>query len=176
MARVKAPGIVAIFDYLDDVTKALEEIAEKAEFKDHELYTPTSFHDLIEIAEKKYGPSQVRWFTLTGGLTGAFTGFLMPLWMDYDWPIVVGGKTAGIYSLPAYFIFAFELMILFGSLCTITGMFVMGRFPNPEDTIFDERTSDDKFAIYVPGAQTGGSQSKALKDFGAVEVFAYPVK
>ena len=36
----------------------------------------------------------------------------MCLAMDYDWPLVVGGKTAGLYSLPAYVIFGFELMIL----------------------------------------------------------------
>ncbi len=172
MGRDSAPGIIAVFDYLDDVTKALESIAGQSEFAGHDLYTPTSYHDLIEIAEEKYGPSQVRWFTMTGAFTGAATGFIMPLWMDYDWPIVVGGKTAGIYSLPAYFIFAFELMVLFGSLMTITGMFVMGRFPNPRAKIFDERTTDDKFAIYVPGAEVGGSQSKTLKSLGASEVFA----
>ena len=42
------------------------------------------------------GTSQVRWFTLTGSLTGFATGF-MPLVLDWDYPMVVGGKTAGIY-------------------------------------------------------------------------------
>ena len=172
MSTVKNHGIVAIFQYLDDVCKVMEDIKDKEEFVDHELISHTSYHELIHIAEEKYGKSQVRWFTLTGALTGVFTGFAMPLLMDYDWPIVVGGKTAGIYSLPAYFIFGFELMILLGAIATIAGMFVMGRFPNPKATILDPRTTDDRFAIYVPGATLEGDQAKFLKESGAEDIYS----
>lgn len=172
MSNVKHHGIVAIYQYLDDVCKVMEEIKNKDEFTGHELVSHTSYHELIHIAEEKYGKSQVRWFTLTGALTGVATGFAMPLWMDYDWPIVVGGKTAGIYSLPAYFIFGFELMVLFGAIATIAGMFVMGRFPNPKATILDPRLTDDRFAIYVPGATLQGTQAKLLKDFGAEDIYS----
>lgn len=172
MSINKEKGLVGVFRYLDDVCQTMDKIKDRGDFKDHELISPTSYHELIHIAEEKYGSSQVKWFTLAGGLTGVLTGFGMPLWMDYDWPIVVGGKTAGIYSVPAYFVFGFELMILFGALATIMGMFVMGRFPNPKATIIDERTTDDRFVIFVPGASSDGDQAKLLKEFGAEEVYS----
>lgn len=164
-------GIVAIFKYLDDVTQAMEKIKHDKLFADHELFSPTSYHELIEFAEEKYGPSQVRWFTCIGALTGVMTGFGLPLLCDYDWPIVVGGKTAGVYSLPAYVIFGFELMILFGAIATIAGMLWMGRLPNPKGKVYDVRTTDDRFAIFVPEAVLESEQAKILQECGAEEIF-----
>lgn len=170
--KKKPDGIVAIFKYLDDVCGAIEKIEHRSGFEHHEVFSHTSYHELMELAEHRYGESPVRWFTLTGALTGVTAGFGMPLWMDYDWPIVVGGKTAGIHSVTAYFIFGFELMILFGAIATIIGMLFMGRLPNPLAKIYDPRLTDDRFAIFVPGARTDGEQARLLKEFGAEEVRA----
>lgn len=164
-------GVLAIFQYFDEFMDALKHIEEKPEFKGHEIYSPTSYHELVEHAEKLYGPSQVRWFTLVGALTGIASGFALPLGLDWDWSIVVGGKTAGIYSLPAYMIFVFELMVLFGAIATITGMLVMGRLPNPYARIRDQRLSDDRFAIFVPGVSVDSKQAQLLKQWGAEEVY-----
>lgn len=166
----KTTGILAIYKYLDDLTKTLEQIKDKESFSKHVVYSHTSYHELIDIAEEKWGPSQVRWFTLVGALTGVITGFGMCLLMDYDWPIVVGGKSAGIYSLPAYFIFGFELMVLFGAIATIIGMLVMGRLPNPHAKIYDNRLTDDHFAIYLPDTEVESEQAKLFKEFGAIEI------
>lgn len=170
--KKEAHGIVAIFKYLDDVCHTVEKIEERSDFLDHKVLSPTSYHELIELAEKKYGDSPVKWFTLTGALSGVAAGFGMPLWMDYDWPIVVGGKTAGIYSLPAYVIFGFELMVLLGAIATIIGMLVMGRIPNPKAKIYDLRTTDDHFAIFVPGADKDGDQARFLVECGAEEIIS----
>lgn len=164
-------GVLAIFQYLDDFTEVLGKIEKKSEFAGHEIYTPTSYHEVIEHAEKIYGPSEVRWFTLVGAVTGIASGFALPLGMDWDWSIVVGGKTAGIYSLPAYMIFVFELMVLFGAIATIVGMLVMGRLPNPYAKIRDKRLSDDRFAIFVPGVSMDSEQARLLKQWGAEEVY-----
>lgn len=164
-------GVLAIFQYLDEFTEVLGKIEKKKEFAGHEIYSPTSYHEVVEHAEKVHGPSQVRWFTLVGAVTGIASGFALPLGMDWDWPIVVGGKTAGIYSLPAYFIFVFELMVLFGAIATIMGMLVMGRLPNPYAKIRDKRLSDDRFGIFVPGVGVDSEQARLLKQWGAEEVF-----
>ena len=163
-------GVVAIFTYLDDVCDFMEKVKSREDFIGHEVLSPTSYHELEHASG--YGASAVRWFTLTGALSGIATGFGMPLLMDYDWPIVVGGKTAGIHSVTAYVIFGFELMVLFGALATILGMLVMGRLPNPKAKVFDPRITDDKFAVFVPGASVEGQQSQFLKECGAEEVFA----
>lgn len=168
--KKKPEGIVAIFQYLDEFCAAIENIEGRPDFHDHEVVSHTSYHELMDIAEKKYGPSEVRWFTLVGALTGVTIGFGMPLFMDYDWPIVTGGKTAGVYSLPAYVIFGFELMILLGAIATITGMLVMGRLPNPRARIFDNRLTDDRFAIFVPNAKPNGEQAQLLSKLGAEEI------
>lgn len=172
MPKIRNHGVVGIFRYLDDVCSAIKLIEKRDDFRGHEVISHTSYHELIHLAEEKYGPSQVRWFTLVGAVTGVSTGFGMPLWMDYDWPLVVGGKQAGLYSLPAYVVFGFELMILFGAIATILGMFVMGRFPNPKATVLDTRLTDDRFAIFVPGVSLEGAQAKVLKELGADEVYS----
>ena len=165
-------GIVAVFDYLDDFCEVTKTLHNRSDFKGHEALSFTSYHELMDIAHDQYGSSEVKWFTLTGALAGVTTGFGMPLLMDYDWPLVVGGKTAGIYSLPAYVVLGFELMILLGAIATIIGMLVMGRIPNPHVTIRDNRTMDDKFAVFVPGVDTQSEQAKFLKQCGASEVYA----
>lgn len=161
-------GIIAVFRYLDDVTKAMEQIRGRADFNGHEVFSPTSYHEIEHAAA--FRPSPVRFFTLAGGMTGTITGFSLPLILDYDWPIVVGGKMAGVYSLPAYVIMGFELTILFGAIATIAGMLIMGRIPNPKKDIHDVRFSDDHFGIFVPDADESSEQAEVLRQCGATEV------
>jgi len=164
----KDRGVIAIFRYLDTVCHVIEKIRDHSDFKGHEVFSPTSYHE-IEHASG-FGASPVRFFTLAGALTGVTAGFALALATDYDWPIVVSGKTPGIYSLPAYVVIGFECMILFGAIATILGMLVMGRIPNPKRKVLDPRTTSDRFAIFVPGAQLDGPQAKLLKEWGAEEV------
>lgn len=168
----KNEGILALFDYLDDVENALKDIKDRPEFKDHVLYSHTSYHELIHHAEERYGPSQVRWFTLTGALIGATTGFWLPILCDWDYPLVTGGKTPGFHSLPPNLIFIFELFVLLGALCTILGMLWLGRLGNPKARILDNRLMDDKFGIFVPGTTVDGGESKLLMSHGAFEIKA----
>jgi hypothetical protein len=165
-------GIVAIFKYLDEVCVAVDSIKERPDFSGHEVFAHTSYHELMDRAEHAFGPSQVKWFTLVGALTGVTSGFALPLILDTDWPLVVGGKSAAIYSLPAYFIFGFELMILFGAIATILGMLVLGRLPNPNAQIYDARITDDCFAIFVPDVHVDSEQARMLKQWGAQEVLS----
>ena len=168
-------GVLAVYKYLDEVIDAMTKIRGRTDFEDHEVFSPTSYHELDEAyAKSVYGSSDitspVKWFTLTGAMTGTISGFALALLMDYDWPLVVGGKTAGIYSVPAYFIFGFELTILFGGIMTIVGMLVMGKLPNLGQRILDTRFTDDRFGIFVPNASLEGEQAKLLKECGAEEL------
>lgn len=163
-------GILALFKHLDTVCHAVEKVKGRQDFKDHEVFSPTSYHEIEHSCG--YAPSPVRWFTFVGAMTGTFTGFALPLLCDWDWPVVVGGKTAGIYSLPAYVVLGFEFTILFGAIATVLGVLVMCRLPNPKATILDKRLTDDMFGIWVPDATVDGPQAKFLKDAGAVEVKA----
>jgi hypothetical protein len=163
-------GIVGVYRHLDTFCRAIEKVRERSDFGSHEVFTPTSYHEVEHACG--FGASPVRFFTLAGGLTGMCTGFALALACDWDWPIVVGGKTPGPWSLPAYVVIAFECTILFGAIMTICGMLVMGRIPNPKRRVLDWRFTDDRFGIFVPNAGLDGPQAKLLKEYGADEVRA----
>ncbi len=163
-------GVIGIFKYLDTFCEAIERVRDRSDFNDFEAISPTSYHEIEH--SHGLGASPVRFFTLIGALTGMCAGFALALYTDYDWPIVVGGKTPGIYSLPAYVVIGFECTILFGAIATILGMLVMGRIPNPKRRVLDNRLTDDRFAIFIPGANMSGPQAQLLKELGAEEVRA----
>ena len=163
-------GVLAIFKYLDTTCEVAKRIMAEDGFQNHRLYSHTSYHELMHVAEERFGGSPVRWFTLLGSLFGCAVGYLMPVLMDYDWPLVVGGKTAGIHSSIPNVIFMFELFVLFGALATIVSMLWFGRLANPRAHILDVRLTDDRFAVFVPGAREGGPQATLLKELGAEEV------
>lgn len=166
MAQEK--GVVAVFQYLDDFCTALEKIKERSDFRDAEAFSPTSYHEIEHAAE--YKPSPVRFFTLVGALTGTCTGFALALLCDWDWPVVTGGKTPGIFSLPAYVVLGFEFTILFGAIATVLGILVMSRLPNPNHDVLDKRITNDRFVVFVPNVSTESAQAQFLRDCGAQEV------
>jgi len=161
-------GVVAVFEYLDDFCHVLEKIKDRADFRDAETFSPTSYHEIEHSAG--YKPSAVRFFTLTGALTGTCTGFGLPLLLDWEWPIVTSGKTPGIYSLPAYVVIGFELTILFGVIATVLGVLIMSRLPNPKAKVLDNRITNDRFVVFVPNATADSPQAKFLRECGAQEI------
>jgi hypothetical protein len=95
-----------------------------------------------------YDRSPVRVWTLVGGLTGAATGLAFPSWTSLDWPLVVGGKP--IVSIPPYIIITFELMVLFGALSTIIGLFVLSRLPSIKaPVLYDPEFTAGRYGVYV---------------------------
>jgi len=165
-------GILAVFKYLDDLTEFMESVKGRGDFDGHEVFSPTSYHEIEHAGD--YGASGVRWFTFAGAMTGTLFGFALAFLVDWDWPIIVGGKTPGLPSFPAYMILGFEYTILFGGIATVLGMLIMGRLPNPTQRILDVRFSDDRFGVFVPDASLEGEQAKFLKKCGAEEIREIP--
>jgi hypothetical protein len=93
-----------------------------AGFDDLEVFSPVPSHEIEHAMDA--GPSVVRRWTLVGGLSGVSLGYLMTIWMSYDWEMVVGGKPFA--SIPAYTVIAFELTILFGGVLTVIGLILHG--------------------------------------------------
>ena len=91
--------------------------------RDIEIYAPHPVHKAEEILEMR--PSIVRTFALIGGLTGAATGYLFTSLTALDWPLPVGNKP--IVGIPTFTVIAFELMVLFGALSTVAGLFLNAR-------------------------------------------------
>ncbi len=144
-------GILASYEYLDSTVDAIEGL-KKAGFKDVKAYAPYPDHHIEHALG--YDQSPVRVWTLVGGLTGAATGLAFTTWTSMDWPLVVGGKP--IVSIPPYIIIVFELMVLFGALSTVIGLFVLSRLPNLKPAVvYDPEFSAGRFGVYV---EAGGDR------------------
>jgi hypothetical protein len=132
------------------------------------VYSPTPRHELDHALH--HGPSVIRRFTLIGGLFGATCGYWIAIWASDYWPLVVGGKP--VASWVPYTIFGFEVMVLFGALATVAGLFINSRIPRLTMTVgYDPRFSDGTFGIWV---ECPPEKQRAVEDLlrshGAVEV------
>jgi Alternative complex III, ActD subunit len=138
-------GVLASYEYLDSTVDAIEGL-KKAGFKGIKAYTPYPDHHIEEALG--YGQSPVRVWTLVGGLTGTATGFAFTTWTSVDWPLVVGGKP--IVSIPAYFIIAFEMTVLFGALATVIGLFILSKLPVLKPAVvYDPEFTAGRYGVYV---------------------------
>ena len=160
-------GILGVFRELDSVVDAIGALR-KERPGEMTVYSPTPRHELDHALE--HGPSVVRRYTLFGGLVGATCGYWIAIWASDYWPLVVGGKP--VASWVPYTIFGFEVMVLFGALATVAGLFINSRIPRLTMTVgYDPRFSDGDFGIWVecpPEKQR--SVEDLLRRHGAVEV------
>ncbi len=146
MAEPTAGGVLASFEYLDSTVDAIHELR-KAGFKELRAYMPYPEHHIEEALG--YDESPVRVWALVGGLTGAAAGFAFTTWTSMDWPLVTGGKP--IVSIPTSVVIAFEMMVLFGALSTLIGLFILSRLPHVKPMIvYDPEFMSGRFGVYVP--------------------------
>ena len=140
----KAPhGVLAAFQHVDAAAQAIRQLKELG-YRDLTTYTPVPNHEIMNAVGHKVSP--VRVWTLVGGLTGCFCGFAMTMWMSYDYPVVVGGKSLG--SLPPYVVIMFELTILLGALSTLAGL-IFHTIRSRRAAAFDPRFTNDLIGIFV---------------------------
>ena len=90
-----------------------------------EVRTPVPVHEAFHILRTP--PSPLGWFTGTGAVLGAATGFGLTIGTVLSWPLITGGKP--LISLPPFLIIVFELTILLGAVASILGFFHLNRFP-----------------------------------------------
>src|SRR5205085_3056670 len=160
-------GVLGAFRELDAAVSAIEALKEK-NVGLIRVYTPTPRHELEEAIQAP--PSPVRRFTLIGGLLGVTFGYWIAIWVSDYWPLVVGGKP--IASWVPYTIFGFEVMVLFGALSTVVGLFINSRIPRLTMTVgYDPRFSHGDYGIWVDCSPTNCPQVESvLRESGAIEV------
>jgi hypothetical protein len=160
-------GVIGAFAEIDSTVHAVEDLR-KQNFGDITVYTPTPRHEFEDaLAAPNSG---VRKFTLIGGLLGLTFGYWIPVWISDYWPLVVGGKP--IASWVPYTIIGFELMVLFGSLSTVFGMFALSRIPRLTMTVgYDPRFSHGDYGVWVvAGPDRAREAADVLRKHGALEV------
>ena len=160
-------GVLGAFRELDSAVSAIEAL-KKNRLGEIRVFTPTPRHELEHAIEAP--PSPVRKFTLIGGLLGVTFGYWIAIWISDYWPIVVGGKP--VASWVPYTIIGFELMVLFGSLSTVFGMFALSRIPRLTMTVgYDPRFSHGDYGIWVvAGPDRANEAASVLRQHGALEV------
>lgn len=161
------PTLVSVFDLPDETALAIRKLKGRG-FDDLESYSPAPFEQIDDAMDDR--PSKVRAFTLVGGLTGVFTGFLMQIWMSWEWPIKIAGKAFA--SIPPYVIIGFELTILFGGILTFLGLLLVGRlYPRPLDKAYSSRFSAEEFGVAVTvGDRDVAEVDALLRSLSAKEV------
>ena len=126
--------------------KLKELVASGVPYEKMELYTPYYVHEVEEIV--KAPASKVKFFTLAGAVTGFCTGMLFTSYTVIAWPLVTSGKP--LISIPPFLIIAFELTILFGAICTLIGLLVLGRLPHiPYLAPSEDKEFGNEFVIVV---------------------------
>ncbi len=163
----RAEGVLAVYEYVDCAVDAVTAL--KAErITDITVTSSIPHHEIEEVLEQS--PSPVKYFVLVGGAVGFITALALTILSAQHWGLVVGGKS--MTSLPPYMIIAFELTVLFGSLCNFLSMIGLGGMPNysaPEP--YDPRFSEDRIGIWVPCGRDKAAQVEALlRQAGAEEV------
>ncbi len=160
-------GVIGAFAEIDSTVHAVEDLR-KQNFSDITVFTPTPRHEFEDALGSP--KSSVRKFTLIGGLLGLTFGYWIPIWISDYWPLVVGGKP--VASWVPYTIIGFELMVLFGSLSTVFGMFALSRLPRLTMTVgYDARFSHGDYGVWVvAGPDRATEAADVLRKHGAVEV------
>ncbi len=163
--------IKAVYGHLDCLLTAIERLKHSG-FQGFQVTSPLPRHE-IEEALYEGRPSPVRWWTLTGAVTGIVSGFGITSLTAAAWPMAnPGGKP--VVSLPTFAVIMFECTILFGGLCTFIGMIVHTGLPawGIDKALQDPRFSDDKFGLVFTGANPGDRERivAILQATGAVEV------
>jgi Protein of unknown function (DUF3341) len=162
-----AQGVLGIFPYLDATIAAIRQLR-GAGFTDLVVYSPVPRHEIEEALQPSESP--VRLFTITGGVVGALTGYGLASYASVAYPLVVGGKPL-VHLIP-YTVLAFELMVLFGALSTVVGLFVTSRLPRIRmESAYDPAFTDDKMGVFVRcGPDRAAAAREILMRAGAPEV------
>ena len=138
-------GLLAEFNTPGAMVQATEQ-ARAAGYRRMECYTPYPVEEAATALDVHH--TRVPLLTLTGGLMGLTTAFLMETWMSaISYPLNVGGRP--LFSWPAFIIPAYEWTILFAGLSAAFGMFALNGLPQPYHPLFN-----------APNFRTGATDNK----------------
>ncbi|HHO49753.1 MAG TPA: DUF3341 domain-containing protein [Deltaproteobacteria bacterium] len=138
--------IKAVYAHLDCLLTGIERL-KKAGYSGFTVQAPLPRHEIEEIMYEGQ-PSHVRWWTLTGAITGLATGLLLTALTHATWPMInPGGKP--VVAIVPFTVIMFECTILFGALATFAGMMFHAGLPTYwfDRALRDPRMTDASFGI-----------------------------
>ena len=115
--------------------------------------------------------SRVGWFTLAGGITGFFSGFLLATFTSTRWDLIVSGKP--IVALVPFVIVGFEFTILFAVVGNVLGLISQARLPRfGAVTPYDPRLTGHKFGVLASCEAARRSDLRRLLEAKGAEIKA----
>lgn len=114
-----------------------------------EAFTPFPIPALDEPLG--HADDRVTWWGIGGALFGALAGFGLQLYVNYDYPLDIGGRP--LIATQAFAIVTFLLSLLFACGFAVFGLLVHCRLPLLHHPLFEaeafRRASDDRFLLCI---------------------------
>ena len=166
-----AIALISTFASDDECAQGIEAM-HHANVHDFCAFSPFPSEKIIEASSEARGQgrSPVRWWVLTGGITGFLTAIVLTIGTSWEWNLNTGGRP--IASIPPYIIIMFELMILFGGVSGLAGFFFHSGLPVFDPAFgYRERFGANKFGLVVHCTATEVSKLESLlRNAGAEDV------
>jgi hypothetical protein len=93
----------------------------------------------------------IGWLSLIGGLFGFFGTLAVQVFINWNYPIDVGGRP--LFAWATFAVVDFELMVLFSVIFPVVGMLYLNGLPRIHHPLFGTPRfgleSDDRFFLYV---------------------------
>ncbi|MEW6440449.1 MAG: DUF3341 domain-containing protein [bacterium] len=166
-ATDNGPGIVGVFQYMDQLTAAIREL-KAARVDGIEVFSPVASHEIQEALGQRTSP--LGYATLIGALTGLVFGVSLAAYAAMKFGLITQGKP--LWAWIPWFVVGFECTILFGCLANFLSMLILSGLPRLKGSPgYDTRFSVDAFGIFIPCKGSGAEKVRALlEQQGAAEV------
>ena len=159
-------GVAAEFSSARDLFHAAEKIRD-AGYRRWDVFSPFPIHGMDAAMGMKR--SLLGQIVFLGGLAG----FLLAVALQFGptsflYPLIVGGKPTGLFTVPAFFPILFELTILFSAFTAVIGMLAMNGLPRLNHALFNwdrfKKVTEDKFFVAIESGDPKFSE-RAVHDF-----------
>lgn len=164
---MKSTYIIGVYDNDDQLVETIMKLKEEnISIKD--VHTPFPVHDVLKLLGKE---SRLPNFAFLAGILALIVTFAFLYWTTViSYPINYGGKP--YFSFPSYVVLIYLITILVTFLSTVAVFQVLtGLHPGKNETLFHDRSTDDKFVIAVEKGENAGHVQSLFREKGAIEVF-----
>jgi hypothetical protein len=161
---------IGIFDREEEFISSIKSLKDE-KFEIFDVFTPYPIHEVFEVLKRRSKLPTVAYFIGLSSVlaTLAFLYYTAVI----DWPLVYGGKPFN--SFPSFIVITLVLTILsvtIGSLAVFSARSKL--YPGRDNTIFDNRATDDKFIIVMDADILDKSKAEKavniMQEKGAVEI------
>jgi Alternative complex III, ActD subunit len=167
---------IGIFEDEERFVTSVRTLHEKG-FSIYDVFTPYPVHEVFNMLKRKTRLPTVAYFL---GLAGACATLGFLIWACViSWPIDYGGKPFN--SFPSFVVITIVITILFVAIGSLA-LFSSGAklLPGRENTIFDLRSTDDRFVIVVEAVSPDDTDAERAGNLmienGASEVVAKKIE